>query len=87
MKTNEKSRPAFVKQVGAVRTVVWANGNDERTFFNVSVTRRYREGDQFKESTSLNGLGDVACLKEALVHVANWLSQADDEMHNNGTDE
>lgn len=87
MKPNEKNSPVFVKQVGAVRAVVWANGNDERTYFNFSATRRYREGDQWKESTSLNGLGDVACLKEALIHVGNWLSQADDQMHNSGTDE
>ena len=81
MKTKEATRPVYVKQVGAVRAAVWANGNDERTFFNVSVSRRYRDGEQFKESSSLNGLGDVACLREALVHVANWLSHADDEMH------
>lgn len=84
MKTNEKVKPAFVKQVGATRAVVWANGNEERTFFNISLTRRYRDGDQWKESTSFNGLGDVACLKEALIHVANWLSQADDEINNGG---
>jgi len=82
MKTKEANRPVYVKQVGAVRAAVWANGNDERTYFNVSVTRMYRDGETFKESTSLNGLGDVACLKEALRHVANWLSQADDESRN-----
>ena len=82
MKSKETNRPVYVKQVGAVRACVWANGNDERTYFNVSATRRYREGEQFKESTSLNGLGDVACLQEALRHVANWLSQADDQMQN-----
>jgi len=79
MKTKETNRPVYVKQVGAVRAAVWANGNDERTYFNVAVTRTYRDGETFKESNSLNGLGDVACLQEALRHVANWLSQVDDQ--------
>ena len=48
MKTKEANRPAYVKQVGAMRAAVWANGNDERTYFNVTVTRTYRDGETFK---------------------------------------
>lgn len=84
MKTNEKTRPVYSKKIGAIRTSVWTGGNEEKTFFNISIARIYRDGDQFKESNTLNGLADVACLKEALIHVANWLSRADDEMHNGG---
>lgn len=84
MKTQEKNRPVYSKKIGAIRASVWAGGNEEKTFFNISISRVYRDGDQFKESNTLNGLADVACLKETLIHVANWLSQADDEMHNGG---
>jgi hypothetical protein len=79
MKTKEANRPVYAKKVGSVRVAVWANGNEERTYFNVSVARQYRDGEQFKESSSLNGLGDVACLREALRHVADWLSRQEDE--------
>ena len=84
MKTIETNRPAYVKKIGAVRVAVWANQKDGRTFFNVSVSRTYKDGESFKESNSLNGLADVACLREALCHVANWLSRVED---NEGGDE
>ena len=86
MKTKETNRPVYTKKIGSVRTVVWANnsGNSDRIFFNVQVSRTYRDGDEFKESNSLNGLGDVACLREALRHVADWLSRQDDEVGSEG---
>ena len=84
MKSTETNRPAYVKKIGAVRVAIWANQKDDRTFFNISISRTYRDGETFKESNSLNGLADVACLKEALCHVATWLSRAED---NDATEE
>jgi hypothetical protein len=78
MKTTESNRPAYTKKIGAVRVAVWANQKDDRTFYNISVNRIFRDGDVFKESSSLNGLADIACLREALSHVATWLSRAED---------
>lgn len=81
MKTTDTpaNRPAYSKRIGAVRVAVWKNASEGRTFFNVNVTRTYRDGETFKESNSLNGLADVACLKEALEHVSAFISQAEDE--------
>lgn len=76
--------PVYAKKVGNVRVCVWANGDEQRTFFNVTIGRTYRDGEQFKESNSLNGLGDVACLTEALRHVADWLSDSDDRGQDGG---
>lgn len=81
MKNNDaqSNRPAYSKRIGAVRVAVWRNSTEGRTFFNVNVTRTYRDGETFKESNSLNGLADVACLKEALDHVSAFISHAEDE--------
>jgi hypothetical protein len=80
MKAKETNRPAYVKRVGNVKVAVFLNGGGEgRTYHNVSIARTYRDGDAFKESNTLNGLADVACLKEALGHVADWISHFEDE--------
>jgi hypothetical protein len=70
--------PVYVKKVGNVRVAIWLNGTERSHFYNVTVARQYRDGDAFKESSTLNGLGDVACLRQALEHVAKWLNRADD---------
>jgi len=80
MKTKGTNSPAYVKRVGSVKVAVFLNGGNEgKTYHNVSIARTYRDGDAWKESNSLNGLADVACLKEALEHVGNWISHFEDE--------
>ena len=74
----EVASPAYVKKVGNVRVAVWINGTERSHYYNVTVSRQYRDGDAFKESGTLNGLGDVACLRQALEHVADWLNHCDD---------
>jgi hypothetical protein len=80
MNKRESNRPAYVKRVGNVKVAVFLNGGGEgKTYHNVSVSRTYRDGDTFKESSTLNGLADVACLKEALGHVTDWISRYEDD--------
>src|SRR2546421_455419 len=82
MKAKEANRPVFTKKVGNVRAIVWCNKSDSngnsRQFLNVQLERIYVENGEFKATQYFNGLGDVACLLEALRHAANWLSEQDD---------
>lgn len=58
--------PCYVKRVGMIRGTVWENENDGRTYFNVNVVRRYRDGDEWKDGAAINGLSDIVAAIEVL---------------------
>lgn len=51
---SKTNRPIKTIKAGNVRAAIWANqGNDEsRTFHTVTVTRSFKDGDEWRESTS-----------------------------------
>lgn len=77
----KENGPVYSKRIGLVRVSIFENAHEGRTYHNVTVSRRYRDGDEWKDTNSLNGLADVACLKEALQHATAWLNARDDEQN------
>jgi len=74
-KSEDRNRPVFEKRLGAIRVAVWANtspGNE--TWWNISIVRRYRDGDDWKEANTFNGLGDLALVKEGVQLAAAWIN-------------
>lgn len=65
-KENGNNGPVYVKRVGAVRGSVWANSNDGRTYFNTSLVRRYKDGQEWKEVSSFNGTADLVAAEEVM---------------------
>ncbi len=87
-KTNGNNRPAYAKRVGSIRVTVWQNQTAEgKTFFNSSLVRRYKDGDEFKESNSLNGLADIASAMFALNAAAKFISNTEDEQNQDANEE
>ncbi|MCX7429142.1 MAG: hypothetical protein NTW96_26390 [Planctomycetia bacterium] len=57
----ETNRPCFEKKVGAIRLVIFENiGDNGKPWHNVSITRSYKSGTEWKEATTFNGEGDLA---------------------------
>lgn len=52
MTSNQK--PLHEIKVGRIRATVWPNESDRRSWFTVTVTRSYRDGEQWKTTTSFN---------------------------------
>ena len=75
----EKNRPCFEKRVGNIRVAVWENTNDSngspRKWHNVSIMRRYKDGNDWKEVPTLNGLGDLAQASLAVQLAEDWIAQ------------
>ena len=44
----EKNRPAHEIRIGAVKAVIWANQTDSGVFYNVNLSRIYKDGDDWK---------------------------------------
>jgi len=58
--------PAFEVRLNHIRCTVWSNtGDNGTTWFNTQITRRYRDGDEWKDSFSFSGLADLTLLAEA----------------------
>ena len=63
--TQEKKKPVFECRLNHVRVSVWSAQSEHGTFFNTVIVRRYKDGDEWKDSTSFNGLADLALVNEA----------------------
>jgi hypothetical protein len=64
------SKPAAQFRVGFVSASVWKNDN----FFNVEVTRSYKDGDEYKYTNSL-GQGDLLNAVKALERAEQFISE------------
>ena len=65
-KPNETIRPVLDQRFNHIRLVIWENTNKGQVWHNVVITRRFRDGDEWKESSSYSGLGDLALVDEAV---------------------
>src|SRR5262245_6371482 len=76
----EKNKPAWSVQLGAIRCSIFFNRNaDGRTFANVGISRRFKQGSEWMTSTTFNGLADLALVKQAVELAIEWLSTHDAE--------
>lgn len=75
----EKSRPCFEKRVGSIRIAVWENTSESngtpKKWHNVAITRRYKDGNDWKDAPTLNGLGDLAQAALAVQLAIDWINQ------------
>jgi hypothetical protein len=62
------NRPVHTIRYGAVRAAIWRNmidaGNASRPVYNVTFSRSYKDGDQWKETASF-GADDLLVLAKA----------------------
>ena len=64
-----------VKQIRRrdLRAAIWPNRNrDNEVWFTVTISRRYKEGDEWKDSTSFRH-DDLPTLRKVLDKADNWI--------------
>ena len=75
----EKSKehsPIFMKRLGSVSATVFENQSEEKSYYNVQVTRRYKASDgTWHDSSVLNGESDVCLLLEVLTCTNRFLQE------------
>lgn len=73
-KRNFRVMPAYTFKVGVISAAVWANvGADKRVFYNMTVNRRYKDGEEWKDSLSF-GLNDIPKLELCLRKCYEWIA-------------
>ena len=51
-KSDAKPKPVHEIRLGRIKAAIWANETDNGTRHNVTITRLYKDGDEWKTSTS-----------------------------------
>jgi len=82
----EKNRPCFEKRVGSIRLVIFENvAENGKPWHNISITRSYRSGTEWKETSTFNGEGDLAQVGWAVLSALEWLARHNGQgNHENG---
>lgn len=65
-KQKDNIKPVFEQRFNHIRLTIWENQNKGQSWFNVVITRRFKDGDEWKESSSFSGLGDLALVSAAV---------------------
>ncbi len=73
--------PAYQTRIGAVRGTVWMHAVEGRTYFNVNLVRRYKDENEWKDSSTLNGVGDAVAAIEALRCCVEFIHQQEDALN------
>ena len=68
-----KKRPTHEIKLGRIRAAIWANeSKQDKLRFNVSVTRLYKENDEWKD-TSYFGRDDLPIVNKAIDMAYGWI--------------
>lgn len=67
-------QPSMKFRIGAVTATVWENGEKDNTFYTVNLSRSYKDGDEWKNSDSLN-YGDLLNAAKVLERAESWIAE------------
>lgn len=68
------NQPAARFRIGYITATVWANDNNGKTFYNVDLSRSYKDGDDYKETSSL-GAADLLNAARVLTRAEEWIAR------------
>ncbi len=66
-KKEQSNAPAFETRLNSIRVSVWKNENDDgAVWFNTTINRRYKDGDDWKSTDTYTSLSDLALVAEGV---------------------
>ncbi len=69
-----KQKPVHEIRMGRIKAAIWANETDNGTRHNVTITRLYKDGDDWKTSTSF-GREELPLVSKVADLVHTWIYQ------------
>lgn len=79
--------PVFERRLNHIRVSVWKNITEGKPWFNTVFTRRYKEGNEWRDSSTFNGLADLALLQEALDVARSYIRRQEEALVETAGDE
>ena len=71
-----KNKPAHEIKVGGIRATIWLNEANGKSHYSVTVSRIYKAGDEFKQTTSFSR-SVLPKLNEAILKAEQWIGQSE----------
>lgn len=71
-KQQTKSRPVHEVRLGRIRAAVWENETQNGTRHNVTLSRLYKDGEEWKDSTSF-GRDDLPLVGKVVDMAHSWI--------------
>lgn len=71
-KQQTKSRPVHEVRLGRIRAAVWENDTQNGTRHNVTLSRLYKDGEEWKDSTSF-GRDDLPLVGKVADLAHSWI--------------
>ena len=71
-KTATKARPVHEVRLGRIRAAIWENETQNGTRHNVTVSRLYKDGDDWKDSSSF-GRDDLPLVAKVCDQAHSWI--------------
>ncbi len=86
--SDAKQKPVHEIRLGRIKAAIWANETDNGTRHNVNITRLYKDGDEWKTSTSF-GREELPLVAKIADMAHTWIYQQGhesngDSQHSNG---
>ena len=73
---NTKTKPINEVRIGVIKAAIWRNETESGVRYNVTFSRLYKDGDQWKSTESF-GRDDLLLLGKVADHAHSWIcSQA-----------
>lgn len=72
MATKQVVRPTHEIRLGRVKAAIWENETQHGSRHNVTVSRLYRDGEQWKDSTSF-GRDDLPLVAKVVDQAHSWI--------------
>lgn len=69
-----KNRPVYEVRAGSVLASVWENKSEKGRWYNVTLTRLYKDGDSWKSSSSF-GSQDLVDVARVAVVAEMWVNE------------
>ena len=70
--TGDKKRPVHEVRMGRIKAAIWENESDNGTFYNVAISRLYKDGNEWRDSTSF-GREDLPLVAKVADRAHTWI--------------
>ena len=77
-----KNRPVHEIRFGRIRAAIWRNDTEAGTFYNLTISRLYKDGDEWKDSTSF-GRDDLPLVAKVCDQAHTWIFERGSKSNGN----
>ena len=74
------NKPAHEIKVGGIRATIWLNEANGKSHYSVTVSRIYKAGDKFQQTTSFSR-SVLPKLYEAILKADHWIALREPTVH------